>query len=116
MLEAEACLEVKPLDEGSHYFLSLYGIHNSCIALLATLDFITVNLIFTKSQGGEQLTTEIMRTMKERPGNHRSLKALFSSLPGPLAVALKVITLQNSLAVIARQHACTPNSRVSPAY
>ena len=53
------------------------------------------------------LTTEIMRRMKDRPGSQRSLKALFSSLPGPFAVALKVITLQNSLAVIARQQACT---------
>ncbi len=48
-----------------------------------------------------------MRRMKDRPGSQRSLKALFSSLPGPFAVALKVITLQNSLAVIARQQACT---------
>ena len=56
---------------------------------------------------GSILTTEIMSRMKDRPGSQRSLKALFSSLPGPFAVALKVITLQNSLAVIARQQACT---------
>ena len=51
--------------------------------------------------------------MKDRPGSQRSLKALFSSLPGPFAVALKVITLQNSLAVIARQQACNHNTTIS---
>ena len=61
-----------------------------------------------EGEGRRSRTTEIMRRMKERPGSHRSLKALFSSLPGPLAVALNVITLQKSLAVIARQHACKP--------
>lgn len=60
-----------------------------------------------------QLTTDTMRRKKERAGSQRSLKALFSILPPPLAVALKVITLQKSLAVIALQQACTTHNTAS---
>ena len=57
------------------------------------------------------LTEEMNSRAKHRPGSHRSRTAESLSLPGPLAVALKVMVEQQILLVNARQQACRPGGR-----
>ena len=57
------------------------------------------------------LTEEMNSSAKHRPGSHRSRTAESLSLPGPLAVALKVMVEQQILLVNARQQACRPGEQ-----
>ena len=59
-----------------------------------------------------RLTEEMNSSAKHRPGSHRSRTAESLSLPGPLAVALKVMVEQQILLVNARQQACRPGGWV----